>query len=411
MTERLIAHLDMDAFYASVELLRYPELRGRAVVIGGGSSNQPTETADPVTQATLRQFTRLRDYAGRGVVTTATYEARALGVHSAMGLMKAARLAPDAVLLPADFDAYRQYSRRFKAAVDALAPQVEDRGIDEIYIDLTMVGLSDAIALAAETEVAAAERARRIGHAIKDAVRAATRLSCSIGISANKLLAKIASELDKPDGLTLLSAGDLARRVWPLPAGKLNGVGPKTAARLDALGIVTIGELAAADRGWLINHFGASRGAWMHEAANGRDQRPISTLSEPVTISRETTFERDLSAQRDRDALARIFTELCEDLADDLRRKGYVGRTIGLKLRYDNFKTVTRDQTIAAPTQDAATIRRAAGACLRRVALERRIRLLGVRISGLCRAEAAAAAATPAGAVEHAATTPSLFDP
>ncbi len=410
MTERLIAHLDMDAFYASVELLRYPELRGQAVVIGGGGRNQPAETTDPVTQATVRQFTRLRDYAGRGVVTTATYEARALGVHSAMGLMKAARLAPDAVLLPADFDAYRRYSRRFKAAVGVLAPQIEDRGIDEIYIDLTQVGLADAGALAEETEAAAAERARRVAHAIKDAVRAATGLSCSIGISPNKLLAKIASELDKPDGLTLLRAGDLARRVWPLPARKLNGVGPKTAVKLDALGIVTIGELAGADRVWLISEFGASRGAWMHEAANGRDERPVSTFSEPVTISRETTFERDLSAQRDRDALTRIFTELCEDLAGDLRRKGYVGRTIGLKLRYDNFKTVTRDQTIAEATQDAATIRRAAGACLRRVSLDRRIRLLGVRISGLCRAEAAVTTAKPTGAAARTATTPSLFD-
>ncbi len=404
MTERLIAHLDMDAFYASVELLRYPELRGQAVVIGGGSRHQPVEAVDPASGATVRRFVRLRDYAGRGVVTTATYEARALGVHSAMGLMKAARLAPDAVLLPTDFDAYRHYSRRLKAAVRAIAPQVEDHGIDEIYIDLTAVLPEVGFSATAQTT---AERAQCVGRAIKDAVRAATGLSCSIGISPNKLLSKIASELDKPDGLTVLSAADVARRVWPLLARKLNGVGPKTAAKLDALGIVTIGDLASADRAWLISRFGSSRGAWMHDAANGRDERPVVTFSEPVTISRETTFERDLSAQRDREALARIFTELCEGLAGDLQRKGYVGRTVGLKLRYDNFKTVTRDHTIAAPTQDAATIRRAAGACLRRVSLERRIRLLGVRISGLCRSDEVAAAATRAAG----AVTPSLFDP
>jgi DNA polymerase-4 len=409
MADRIIAHLDMDAFYASVELLRYPELRGEAVVIGGGSRHQPVETTDPVSGAVVRQFVRLRDYVGRGVVTTATYEARALGVHSAMALMKAARLAPDALLLPTDFDAYRRYSRRFKAAVRAIAPRVEDHGIDEIYIDLTGVGAADGDAVTGQATAAAEDSMRSIARTIKDAVRAATGLSCSIGVSPNKLLSKIASELDKPDGLTILAAGDVALRVWPLPPRKINGVGPKTAAKLHALGIATIGDLARADRAWLVEEFGVSRGAWMHEAANGRDERPVVTFSEPVTISRETTFERDLSAGSDRDALSRIFTELCEDLAGDLQRKGYVGKTVGLKMRYDNFKTVTRDLTIAEPTQDARAIRRAAGECLKRVPLERRIRLLGVRISGLCRLEQAAAAAAHA-AEPHTETTPSLFD-
>jgi DNA polymerase-4 len=407
VTDRLIAHLDMDAFYASVELLRYPELRGDPVVIGGGSRHQPEETVDPATGSIVRRFTRLSEYTGRGVATTATYEARALGVHSAMGLMKAARLAPDAWLLPTDFDTYRQYSRRFKAAVRAIAPEVEESGIDEIYIDLTEVGLPPAASARTETPAAASERARRVAGAIKDAVRATTGLSCSIGVTPNKLLSKIASELDKPDGLTVLTAADIPARIWPLPARKINGVGPKTAARLDALGVATIGELARADPAWLIGEFGSSRGAWMHDAANGRDDRPVVTASEPVTISRETTFERDLSAKRDREALSAIFTELCEDLADDLRRKGYVGRTIGLKLRYDNFKTVTRDRTIAQHTQDAIAIRRAASECLKRVPLERRIRLLGVRISGLCRPEDIPAAAL---SVAEPRSEPSLFD-
>jgi DNA polymerase-4 len=410
VTDRLIAHLDMDAFYASVELLRYPELRGQPVVIGGGSRHQPEEATDPATGTIVRRFTRLRDYAGRGVITTATYEARALGAHSAMALMKAARLCPDAVLLPADFDAYRRYSRRFKAAVKAIAPQVEDHGIDEIYIDLTDIGLPPGAAAADETTMAASERAHRVARAIKDAVRSATGLSCSIGITPNKLLSKIASELDKPDGLTILTAADVPSRVWPLPARKINGIGPKTAARLESLRIATIGELAQADPMWLIEQFGASRGAWMHQASLGRDDRPVVTYSEPVTISRETTFERDLSVRRDRDMLSEIFTDLCEGLAEDLQRKGYVGRTIGLKLRYDNFKTVTRDRTIPQPTQDAKTIRRAASECLKRVPLERRIRLLGVRISGLCRPEEAAAFAARVVAEPHAEPTPSLFE-
>src|SRR5450631_3681709 len=309
---RLIAHLDMVAFYASVELLRYPELAGMAVVIGGGSRHRPEESTDPVTGQVTRHFTRLRDYVGRGVATTATYAARALGVNSAAGLMKAARLAPDAILLPTDFDAYRRCSRAFKAAVRAIAPLVEDRGIDEIYIDLTGVKLPEHESIHESIQddpVEAWWRARDVARAIKDAVRVATGLSCSIAVAPNKLLAKIASELDKPDGLTMLAATDIAQRVWPLAARKINGIGPKTAERLDALGVHSIGELARADPMWLIQHFGASRGAWMHDAANGRDDRPIVTESEPVSISRETTFDRDLHAIRDRDFLSAIFTE------------------------------------------------------------------------------------------------------
>lgn len=373
MSARRIAHLDMDAFYASVELLRYPELKGRPVVIGGGRRHQPVEQDGQRTYATLHA------YAGRGVVTTATYEARAFGVRSGMGLMKAAALAPDAVLLPTDFDEYRKYSRLFKAAVREVAPVVEDRGIDEIYIDLTDVP--------GET--------LEVARAITGRVRETTGLSCSIGITPNKLLSKICSDLDKPGGITILGMEDLPARIWPLPARKINGVGPKAAAKLEALGVRTIGELAAADRQWLIERFGRSFGAWMHEAAHGRDDRPVVTYSEPKSISRETTFERDLHPVRDRAILSGIFTELCERVGEDLRRKGYVGRTIGIKLRYDNFVTVTRDHTLEEATADGPTIRRAAGKCLKRVPLERRLRLLGVRAGSLARPGAPVNPAAP----------------
>ena len=321
---RLIAHLDMDAFYASVELLRYPELKGRPVVIGGGRRHQPTSSPDPVTGEPVRTFATLRRYAGRGVITTATYEARAFGLHSAMGLMKAAQLAPDAVLLPVDFDAYRKYSRLFKDAVRAIAPRIQDNGIDEIYIDLTDV--HPEAAGAREPEADPWERAREVACAIKDAVRAATGLSCSIGIAPNKLLAKIASELDKPDGVTVLRPGDMERRIWPLAARKINGIGPKSSAKLEALGMRTIADLAAADPAWLVEHFGRAHGAFMHDAAHGRDERDVITEMEPKSISRETTFERDLSARRDRDELSGIFTSLCAGVsrrpaAQGLRRQ------------------------------------------------------------------------------------------
>ncbi len=391
---RFIAHLDMDAFYASVELLRYPELRGKPVVIGGRRRGA-NENLDG-------NFHTLRDYTGRGVITTATYEARALGVHSGMGLMKAAQLAPDAVLLPADFDEYRHYSRMFKDSVRVVAPEVEDRGIDEIYIDLTDLVMAEAPDAALDSW----ERARDAAARIQQAVHEATGLSCSIGVTPNKLLSKIASELEKPAGLTVLREADIPARIWPLPVRKINGIGPKADARLEALGIRTIGKLAHADPALLVEHFGKSYGAWMHDAANGRDARMVETFSEPKTISRETTFEDDLHPVRDRERLSRIFTDLCVRVAGNLERKGYVGRRIGLKLRYDNFKTVTRDCTLDAPTRDAQAIRRAAGACLKRVALDRRIRLLGVRVGALSRPGAEA----PQNASARAARARTLFE-
>jgi len=357
-----IAHLDMDAFFASVELLRYPELRGQPVVVGGGRNAMPETLPDGT-----RRFARLRDYAGRGVVTTSTYEARKFGVFSAMGMMKAAQLAPDAILLPTDFESYRHYSRLFKAAIASFTPQIENRGIDEIYIDV-----SDLPGESAE-----------IGKRMKNAVYEATGLTCSICIAPNKLLAKIGSELDKPDGLTILTMDDLPTRIWPLAARKVNGIGPKANEKLAALGLVTVGDIAAADLGFLQTHFGPTYAAWLARIAQGQDDRDVVVSSTPKSMSRETTFERDLHPKHDRTTLSAKFTDLCKRVADDLQRKGFVGRTVGIKLRFDDFRTVTRDLTIPVATADATEIRRAATECLKRIPLDRRLRLLGVRVSAL----------------------------
>ena len=371
---RRIAHLDMDAFYASVELLRYPQLKGLPVVIGGRRRRED----DVLSQGALDQipveaFPLLSSYVGRGVATTATYAARQFGVGSAMGLMKAAKLCPQAVLLPVDFDEVRRISRIFKQTILEIAPVMEDRGIDEVYIDLSEVPGSEH------------EGGRALARHIQQRIFEATKLTCSIGVAPNKLLAKLASEFEKPNGISVVTPDDLEARIWPLACRKVNGIGPRTDEKLQAQGIRTVGDIAARDRDWLIQHFGKSYGAWLHDASWGRDERPVVTDSEPVSFSRETTFERDLHAVRDRAELGAIFTRLCEQVAGDLQRKGYAGRTIGIKLRYDDFKSVTRDTTIEQPTVDAAIIRRQAGLNLKRVDLSRRIRLLGVRVGKLIR--------------------------
>ncbi len=365
----------MDAFYASVELLRYPQLKGLPVVIGGGRRPQDEALAAAYAgrpgDIPVAAFALLKDYAGRGVITTATYAARQFGVGSAMGLMKAARLCPQAVLLPVDFAAYRRYSRLFKEVILSIAPVMEDRGVDEVYIDFTRVAGGQR------------DGGRVLARLIQKSIFDATGLTCSIGVAPNKLIAKMASEFNKPNGISIVQPGDLQDLIWPLDCRKINGVGPKAEARLLAHGIRTIGELAQRPLPWLMQQFGRSYGAWLHDAAWGRDERAVVTESEPVSMSRETTFERDLHAVHDRAELGRIFTALCEQVAGDLQRKGYAGRTIGIKLRYEDFKTATRDHTLPLPTNDAATIRRVAGLCLKRVPLDRRLRLLGVRVASL----------------------------
>jgi len=368
----------MDAFFASIELLRYPQLKGLPVVIGGGR-RKVDEAIHADTERALRfipvaEFPLLKDYVGRGVITTATYAARQFGVGSAMGMMKAAKLCPQAIVLPVDFDEVRKYSRLFKSTIMEIAPQMQDRGVDEVYIDFTDVPGGQR------------EGGRVLARLIQKAIFEATGLTCSIGVAPNRLLAKMASEFNKPNGISIVHDADLQDKIWPLNVRKINGIGPKAGEKLAKLHIHTIGELAAQDAGWLVGNFGKATGAWMHAVAWGRDDSPVVTESEPVSMSRETTFERDLHAVHDKAALGAIFTDLCTRLADDLQRKGYVAKTIGIKLRYDDFKIATRDQTAALYTSDAKTIRKMAGQCLKRVPLNQRLRLLGVRAANLAKA-------------------------
>jgi len=429
--QRRIAHLDMDAFYASVELLRYPQLKGLPVVIGGGrraiqdalqalhaadqANADPAEPAPPWDEAAQRAalrripvdaFARLSSYTGRGVITTATYAARQYGVGSAMGLMKAAKLCPQAILLPVDFEEYRRYSRQFKAIITDIAPLMEDRGVDEVYIDFTDVPGGQR------------EGGRVLARLIQKSIFEATGLTCSVGVAPNKLLAKMASEFNKPNGIAIVHEGDLQTMIWPLACRKINGIGPKADEKLKRHGIETIGQLAQRDLDWLMQTFGQRTGAWLHAAAHGRDDRPVVLESEPVSMSRETTFERDLHAVRDKMELGTIFTRLCGQVAADLQRKGYVGKTIGIKLRYDDFKSVTRDLTIDHYTADAKEIRHAAGQCLKRVDLTRRLRLLGVRVGALRKGsdaheseanQAQALADTAQGAINFEADSGQLF--
>ena len=373
---RRIAHLDMDAFFASIELLRYPQLKGLPVVIGGGRRKVDdallaAQPARDLRFIPVADFPLLKDYVGRGVITTATYAARQFGVGSAMGMMKAAKLCPQAIVLPVDFDEVRKYSRLFKSTILDIAPLMEDRGVDEVYIDFTDVPGGQR------------EGGRVLARLIQKAITSATGLTCSVGVAPNKLLAKMASEFNKPNGISVVYEDDLQSKIWPLACRKINGIGPKADEKLQGFGIQKIGDLAAQDASFLIAKFGKATGAWMHEVAWGRDDRPVVTSSEPVSMSRETTFERDLHAVRDKAALGAIFTDLCCKLAADMQRKGYAAKTIGIKLRYDDFKIATRDQTLEGYTMDAKTIRQVAGQCLKRVPLGKKLRLLGVRAGTL----------------------------
>ena len=327
----------MDAFYVSVELQRRPELVGLPVVVAGSSP--------------------------RAVVTTASYEARQYGIFSATPAERARRLCPDAVFIPPDFDGYRARSKEVMAVLKRHVERVEVVGLDEAYLDLT--GL---------------ERHRSAARRVKEAVKADTGLTCSVGIGPNKLVAKVASDAEKPDGFLELTAEGARIRFAGASPGLIPGIGPKTVARLGQLGIATLGRLGGTPDEQLTQWFGARLGPHLAALARFEDARTIETVRVAKSESRETTFDRDLSGLLQLEpVLERLTGELCETLAREERR----GRTIGIKVRFDDFSTVTRARSLDVPVNDTRTVGAVALELLRRLDPRRPVRLLGVRVAGL----------------------------
>ena len=336
---RRILHIDMDAFFAAVEEQRHTELRGKPVVIGG--SGDPTK---------------------RGVVSTASYEARKYGIHSALPLRTAYNLCPEAVFLPVDYEEYSRVSGIIKTALKEMSSIMEDVGIDEAFLDISEIDKTPD----------------EIAQEIKERIKEETGLTCSIGVASNKLLAKIASDMQKPDGLTIIAEKDIEERIWPLPVRKLWGVGPKTEASLKNIGINTIGELVLMPVDRLVETYGQSYGHYLHEASRGIDESPLVTHWEPKSVSRETTFQTDTNNWQ---TIAKTIAELAEQVVDDIKQKGYKGRTVTLKVRFSDFKTYTRAKTLNEPTDSIEDIRKAAFGCLKRIELKMKVRLIGVRIT------------------------------
>jgi len=349
---RWILHVDMDAFFASVESVLNPALAGRPVIVCG-----------PVQE--------------RSVVSAASYEARRYGVRSAMPASQARRLCPAGVFVQGNHAAYAEFSRRVLAVLRRFAPLVEQTSIDEAYLDITGCEAvrGDPVAVAG---------------AIKKAVKEETGLTCSVGVGPNRLLAKMASGMEKPDGLTVIRTEDVPALLWPLEVGQLHGVGPRTAARLRALGLATVGDLARYPRELLVRGFGAL-GRYLHDAANGIDDTPVAGPGEgdgARSISRETTFRADID---DPGRLERVLLELSEDVGRRLRKADLLARTVTVKIRKADFTTLTRSRTFRAPTdltEEVYSAAREAFFAFWRPAMK--IRLLGVGVANLETAGAAA---------------------
>lgn len=333
--------MDMDAFFAAVEEKRSPELQDKPVVIGGGGD--PTK---------------------RGVVSTCNYEARKYGIHSGMPLITAYKHCPQAVFLPVDMKEYSRVSEIFKNVLRQFSAEIEDTGIDEAFIDIS------------DSEKPSAQIAKEI----KEGIKAATGLTCSIGIAQNKLLAKTASDMQKPDGLTIISGSDIESKIWPMPVRKLQGVGPKTEGALKDLAINTIGELAVVPLETLIKRFGNSYGNYLYEASSGIDDSPLVTHWEPKSISRETTFQRDTDHWQ---TIARNIADMTSETVAELKEREYKCLNVTVKIRFEDFKTNTRAKTMPELTDNLEAIRKAAFYCLGNFELKQKVRLVGVRLGRL----------------------------
>ena len=333
----LIAHVDMDAFYVSVELQRRPELNGRPVVVAGSGP--------------------------RAVVTTASYEARRFGVFSATPAARARMLCPHAVFVPPDFDHYRARSREVMQTLHDHVERVEVVGLDEAYLELSEF-----------------DRPRAAARRVKAAITERTGLGCSIGIGPNKLVAKVASDADKPNGFVELTAEQARERFAQARPGLIPGIGPKTAERLQRQGIETLGALAAAPDEQLTEWFGPRLGPYLGSLARFEDERTIETIRLAKSESRETTFDHDL---RGLDELEPQLRRLTEQLCETLRKQDARGRTVGIKVRYADFSTVTRARSLPAAVNDFEAVWQTAADLLRRLDPPQPVRLVGVRVAGL----------------------------
>ena len=338
---RTILHADFDAFYASVEMLDNPRLRGKPIAVGGSAET-------------------------RGVVASASYEARAFGVRSAMPMRTAAQRCRDLIRVSPRFSRYREVSRQVMRIFRELTPLVEPLSLDEAYLDVTH--LTDS-----------GRDAEEIARDLKRRVKAELGLTISVGVGASKSVAKIASDLEKPDGLTIVAPGGEAAFLAPLPAGALPGVGPKTRERLKSEGVITVGDLAAKPPEWAASRFGRN-GDYMRRLATGQDDRPVQPNRDVKSVSSETTLLRDTG---DPDALNELVSRLSIDVSRSLERRGLRARTVKVKLRLSDFTTFTRQTTTPEPVQTAAEIAAAASALVRaETAPGRLFRLIGVGVSG-----------------------------